>query len=327
MKSRLHLTFSFDTNLFKGTYAPLEMAVVVGVVLRVSNVSKRFGPVKALDNVSLEVFEGEVVGLLGPNGAGKTTLIKVSLGLMRRDSGLVLLNGFDPYVDPAARVGVSVIFERPSLPDSIPVKDVLYHVARIYGRSYSDVSRVIKLAGLEGHEWKTFSELSAGLKQRAAIAHALLANPHFIIADEPTSNLDPVERLRVLDLITRLNRDEGITFLVSSHVIPEVARVSSKLIVMSRGRVIASGSPSDLVYKNPVARIRCSDPEKLAYILRTWGFNVRVEGFNIIVEVGREGYEELLKLLSKASESGVFVMSVDFIGAALEGILSTGGAT
>ncbi len=297
----------------------------MGVILRVSNVTKRFGLVKALDNVSMDVFNGEVVGLLGPNGAGKTTLIKVSLGLMRRDSGLVLLNGFDPYVDPMARVGVSVIFERPSLPDSLRVQDLLYHVARVYGGGYGDVWRVIKLAGLEGHEWKTFSELSAGLKQRAAIAHALLSNPRFIIADEPTSNLDPIERLRVLNLIARLNRDEGITFLVSSHIIPEVTRISSRLIVMSKGRVIASGNPSDIIYRNLIARIRCSDPEKLASMLKIEGFDVRIEGYNVLIKVGREGYEMLLELLSRASRDGIFIMSIDFIGATLEELLSAGG--
>jgi ABC-2 type transport system ATP-binding protein len=296
-------------------------------LLRVSNVTKKFGLVKALDGVSLDVFEGEVVGLLGPNGAGKTTLIKVSLGLMRRDSGLVLLNGLDPYVDPEARVGVSVIFERPSLPDSLRVRDLLFHVARVYGGGLDDVRRAVKLAGLEGHEWKKFSELSAGLKQRAAIAHALLANPRFIVADEPTSNLDPVERLRVLELIATLNRDEGITFLVSSHVIPEVTRVSSRLVVMSRGRVVASGSPSELLYKNPVARIRCSDPEKLASMLEASGFNVRVEGYNVLVEVREGDYGALLELLTIASRNGVFLMNVDFIGATLEELLSSGDST
>jgi ABC-2 type transport system ATP-binding protein len=300
---------------------------VLGVILRLSNVTKRFGLVRALDSVSLEVREGEVVGLLGPNGAGKTTLIKVSLGLMRRDSGLVLLNGLDPYVDPSARVGVSAIFERPSLPDSLRVRDLLFHVARVYGGGLDDVRRAVKLAGLEGHEWKMFSELSAGLKQRAAIAHALLANPRFIVADEPTSNLDPVERLRILELIATLNRDEGITFLVSSHVIPEVTRVSSRLVVMSRGRVVASGSPSELLYKNPVARIRCSDPEKLASMLEASGFNVRVEGYNVLVEVGKGDYGALLELLTIASRNGVFLMNVDFIGATLEELLSSGDST
>lgn len=295
--------------------------MVLNTILGVSNVTKRFGSVKALDGVSMDVLRGEIVGLLGPNGAGKTTLIKVSLGLMRGDSGSVLLNGLDPYVDPRARVGVSVIFERPSLPDSIRVKDLLYHVARMYGGSYDDVRRVIKLAGLGGHEFKTFSELSAGLKQRAAIAHALLLNPWFIVADEPTSNLDPVERLRVLELITTLNRDEGITFLVSSHVIPEVTRVSSRLVVMSKGRVLASGDPRELVFKNPVARIRSGNPEALALMLRDSGFKVKVEGYNIIVSLESGGYEVLLEQLSKASRSGISILSLDFVGASLEELL------
>jgi hypothetical protein len=96
---------------------------------------------------------------------------------------------------------------------------------------------------------------------------------------------------------------------------------------MSRGRVIASGSPSDLIYKNPVARIRCSDPEKLAYMLKTSGFNVRIEGYNVLVEVGKGGYEVLLELLTTASRDGVFLMNIDFIGATLEELLSAGDVT
>jgi len=297
---------------------------VLGVVLKVSGVVKRFGSVRALDGVSMSVSEGEVVGLLGPNGAGKSTLIKVSLGLLRRDSGEVLLNGLDPYVDPRARVGVGVIFERPALPDSLRISDFLYHAARIYGCGLDDVRRVLKLARLEGHEWKTFGELSAGLKQRAAIAHALLSNPRFVIADELTSNLDPVERVRVMELVGELNRDWGITFLVSSHVIPEVTRVASKIVVLNRGKVVASGSPDDIVFKGLKARVRSSSPELLSSMLKAEGYDVRVEGYNVLVELGGKSYGELLEILSRASKSGVFIFSVDILGASLEGLLSSG---
>lgn len=298
----------------------------MSVMLRVSKVSKRFGVVKALDGVSLEVREGDVLGLLGPNGAGKTTLIKISLGLLRRDSGEVLLNNLDPYLDARARIGVGVVFERPSLPDSLRVKDLLYHAARVYGGDINDVRRVLKIARLEGHEWKTFGELSAGLKQRAAIAHALLSNPRFIVADEPTSNLDPVERLRVLELIEELNRDEGVTFLISSHVIPEVTRVASKIVVLNRGRVVASGNPSDIIFKNLVVRIRSSNPELLSSILRSEGYNVRVEGYNVVVNINERSYIELLELIPEISRRGVFVFNIDILGATLESLLSEAGS-
>ncbi len=292
------------------------------LILEVKGVSKRFGSFKALDNVIFHVARGDIVGLLGPNGAGKSTLIKISLGLMRRDSGIVLLRGLDPFFDSDARKSVGVVFERPMLPESLAIKDFLSHAARIYGSSDSDVRSVLKQLGLEDHAWKTFGELSAGLKQRAAIAHALLSNPEFIIADEPTSNLDPVERLKLLRLMEELNRDRSITFLVSSHVIYEVSRISSILVVLNRGRVIARGSPQDLVMKAPIARVRSQSPEGLASILREEGYDVSVEGLNVMIRL--KSYSDnvaLLETLSRASRVGVAILSVDIVGAGLEELL------
>ncbi|MDM7275001.1 MAG: ABC transporter ATP-binding protein [Thermoprotei archaeon] len=294
----------------------------MALILEIKGVSKRFGGFKALDDVTLHVARGDIMGLLGPNGAGKSTLIKISLGLMRRDSGIVLLRGLDPFSDPDARKGVGVIFERPMLPESLTIEDFLRRAARIYGSSDSDVRGVLKQLGLESHAWKTFGELSAGLKQRAAIAHALLSNPEFIMADEPTSNLDPVERLKLLRLIEELNRDHGITFLVSSHIIHEVSRISSTLVVLNRGRVIARGSPQDLVMKAPIARVRSQNPEGLASILRGEGYDVAVEGLNVMIRL--KSYSDnaaLLETLSRASRAGVTVLGVDIIGAGLEELL------
>jgi len=181
-------------------------------VLVLEGVWKSFHGAPVLRGVSLRVPEGGIVGLVGPNGAGKSTIIRVGLGILRRDRGLVSLMGRDPFHDPRARERVGVVFERPVLPGGVPVVRVLEYAARIRGAGRSDVLKAVRLAGLEGHEHKPFDSLSAGLKQRAAIAHALVGDPVFIVADEPTSNLDPVERVRILNLVARLNRDHGITF-------------------------------------------------------------------------------------------------------------------
>ena len=288
-------------------------------VLRLSRVSKRFGRVWALRGVSASVRDGAVVGLVGPNGAGKTTLIKVSLGLLSRDSGTVYLNGLDPLKDHRAREGVTVIFERPGMPDSIPVAKLLRHAARIYGVGERRVEEVIRVTGIRGHEWKPFSALSAGLKQRVAIAHALLPEPHFIIADEPTSNLDPLERLKLLNMISELNRDQGITFLISSHVLPEVLRVSSEIVVLRDGRVVFSGSVSDVVGSGAprLARIRTPHPEVLAARLAEMGYECVVEGLSVKVRV-KGGLEALLKDLASVAAGGLTITSIDLVEVGLE---------
>lgn len=294
-------------------------------VLDLESVVKEYNGVRALDNVAFRVEEGDVVGLVGPNGAGKTTLLKVSLGILRRDSGRVELLGRDPMRDPQAREKVGVVFERPNLPSAVPVNRVLYYAASIKGASKEEVRNAIKLAGLEGHEWKPFTSLSAGLKQRAAIAHALIGSPSFIIADEPTSNLDPVERIRILNLIGELNRDHGITFLVSSHILPEVVRIASKIVIMNRGRVVKSGSPSEVLGGLTRARIRGSDVVLLAKILEENGFDVEVQGFSVLVKIRGLGHQPaMLQALTEAARRGVIIYSVDFVEASIEAELMRG---
>ena len=291
-------------------------------LLKATNVWKSFGDRRVLRGISLDVREGEIIGLVGPNGAGKTTFLRISLGVLRRDSGEVLLMGRDPLRDPRAREGVGVVFERPSLPSGVPVKAVLEHAARIRGASRESISRAIRLAGLEGHEDKPFRSLSAGLKQRAALAHALVGDPVFIIADELTSNLDPVERARILDEVSRLRRDEGISFLISSHILPEILRVSDRVVVLVDGRVVAQGAPDEIVRGGLVARIRTPDPESLASMLGDLGFKVGVQGFHVRVELAsRDDEAKLYEALARASRAGLRVYSIDLVGAALEEFL------
>ncbi len=300
--------------------------VLAGCLLEARGVWKSYGGRPALRGVDLCVPPGRVVGLVGPNGAGKTTLIRVSLGILRRDGGEVRLFGRDPFRDASSRERVGVVFERPVLPGGVPVYQVLLHAARIRGAGEAEVRRAIRLAGLAGHEWKPFDGLSAGLKQRAALAHALVAEPSLVVADEPTSNLDPVERLRVLELVRSLARDEGVSWLFSSHVLPEVARVADELVVLREGRVAARGRPEEIVGGLARARVRVSDLEAAARLIEEAGLSVRREGLGLLVEAGGVGDQwRLLEALARASRSGVVVYSVDFVEPSVEAMLVEGG--
>ncbi len=296
-----------------------------GQVLRVRGVSKRFGRHKALDSATMHVPEGSITGLLGPNSAGKTTLIRVSLGLLRRDSGEVELFGRDPLRDPRARERVGVVFERPVLPDALPVKVLLEHAARIYGRDEArDVEWAVKVSGLAGYEHKRFSELSAGYKQRAAIAHALIARPHFLVADEPTSNLDPVERVKILNLLVELNESEGMTIMVSSHILAELLRVAKSVVIMSRGRVVSQGSPEEVIGGLRSVRIRAKEPEALRAFLESRGVECRVSGLNVVARLDTGGASKLLRVLADAVSEGYRIYSVDMIEPGLEEVLGNG---
>jgi ABC-2 type transport system ATP-binding protein len=293
-------------------------------VLRARGVSKSFGRRRVLENVSLEVKQGEVVGIVGPNGAGKTTLIRILLGILKRDAGEVELMGRDPFKDPRARSRVGAVFERPSLPGALPVREVLEYAADVIGAPRDAVEWAIEASGLRGHEWKRFPELSAGLKQRAALAHALLGRPRLVIADEPTSNLDPVERVKVLDTIAALARGSGVSFLVTSHILHEIVRIADRVVILSSGRVVTSGSIEEVSSRlGRIVRIRTPQPHKLADSLSMAGFKAEVRGLSVIVRLEEVGLKALLQALADIVEE-ISIYSIDMVEAGLEEVL--GGA-
>ncbi|MEB3797697.1 MAG: ABC transporter ATP-binding protein [Caldisphaeraceae archaeon] len=291
-------------------------------ILTLENVTKKFGSFKALDNVNISVERGEIRGLVGPNGAGKSTLIKTSLGLLRRDHGKVLLFGKDPFFDPEARERVGVIYERPALPASMPVIEFLSKAAEIYGSTKEHLRDALELVGLEDQAYKPFSQLSAGQRQRAAIAHALVSSPEIIIADEPTSNLDPVERNKILELFLKINQERKLTILISSHVLHELLRISSTITIIKSGKIIKSGTPDEIVKNISMTRIRCKDPESLKELLSSLGFSFTSEGGNVYVKTEeKEVTSKLLNALSDYIKKGNDIYGIEFVEPGIEEIL------
>ncbi|MEB2792496.1 MAG: ABC transporter ATP-binding protein, partial [Caldisphaeraceae archaeon] len=265
---------------------------------------------------------GEIRGLVGPNGAGKSTLIKTSLGLLRRDHGKVLLFGKDPFFDPEARERVGVIYERPALPASMPVIEFLSKAAEIYGSTKEHLRDALELVGLEDQAYKPFSQLSAGQRQRAAIAHALVSSPEIIIADEPTSNLDPVERNKILELFLKINQERKLTILISSHVLHELLRISSTITIIKSGKIIRSGTPDEIVRNISMTRIRCKDPESLKELLSSLGFSFTSEGGNVYVKTEeKEVTSKLLNALSDYIKKGNDIYGIEFVEPGIEEIL------
>ncbi|AFZ70717.1 ABC-type multidrug transport system, ATPase component [Caldisphaera lagunensis DSM 15908] len=290
--------------------------------LIIEDVTKKYGNFTVLNNVSLKVRKGEIMALVGPNGAGKSTLIKTSLGLLRRDSGKVLLFNKDPFYESSARERVGVIFERPSLPMSMPIEEFLSHVTKIYNKNSEIIKEAIDLVGLSNYENKPFSQLSAGQRQRAAIAHALISDPDMIIADEPTSNLDPLERNKILELFLKINKQKGLTIMISSHVLPEVLRVSTSIAIMKSGKVIKTGTPDDIIKNISIARIRCKDVRIIKENLEKNGYSLSIEGGNIYVKTeNQEGISKLLNLLSDQIKNGQQIYGIELIEPVIEEIL------
>ena len=212
-----------------------------------SGLRKRYGRQQAVEDVSLEVGRGQVVGLLGPNGAGKTSVIKMLLGLVHPDAGEVQLLGRSTD-DPAARARVGYLPELFRYQPWLSATEVLTLHVRLSGIDVSarDQQECLSLVGLAERARDRVGGFSKGMQQRLGLAVALVAQPELVVLDEPTSALDPLGRVDVRDIVLAL-RSRGVAVLLNSHLIGEVERVCDRVVILDRGRVAASGTLSELL--------------------------------------------------------------------------------
>jgi ABC-2 type transport system ATP-binding protein len=213
---------------------------------------KRYGKQVAVEEVSLTVGRGEVVGLLGPNGAGKTTVIKMLLGLVRPDAGEVMLLG-RPAGDVSARRSVGYLPELFRYQPWLSAAEVLRLHVRLAGVAVSDDDQraCLELVGLGTRTDDRVGGFSKGMQQRLGLAVALVARPEFVVLDEPTSALDPLGRVDVRDIVLSL-RGRGVAVLLNSHLIGEVERVCDRVVILDSGRVAASGTLAELLGQHEV---------------------------------------------------------------------------
>lgn len=224
--------------------------------LHVSGVSHHFGNVRALDDVSLEIDEGELITLLGPSGCGKTTLLRIIAGFIRPSEGRVFLRGRDVTRTPPHKRPVNMVFQRPTL---FPHLDVHGNVAfglRVAGLPKAEietrVADALSLVRLDGYERRRAHELSGGQMQRISLARALVNRPQVLLLDEPLSALDLKIRLEMEEELRRVHRETGATFVYVTHDQREALALSDRVAVFDRGRVEQIAPPSDL-YRNPTS--------------------------------------------------------------------------
>ena len=217
-------------------------------VLRIEHLSKKFGKIVAVSDLNLQVEEGEVFGFLGPNGSGKTTTVGVILGLITPDEGRIELFGKDVRSDLSSiwpRVGI--VLENPPFYPYLSGWDNLHIFSRILGdRAGSRTEQVLDTVKLSSRAKDKFGTYSQGMKQRLAIAYALLSDPRFIILDEPTNGLDPVGMREMRELILKL-REEGKTIFLSTHLLHEVEQVSSSIGIIHQGKLVICGKTAELI--------------------------------------------------------------------------------
>lgn len=308
------------------------MVLHLASLISTDGLTKRFGSVLAVDNLSFGVEGGSVTGLIGPNGAGKTTTIKMVLGILHPDNGSVRVFDRDPWDNSYVREHTGVVYERANFPPHQQLLAYLRTVTRIFGVPESRAYETLEQVGLSDDKKRQIRTMSAGMLQKFAIAHALLHDPEIVIADEPTANLDPQARNEVLDIISRLNK-EGVTFFISSHILPELSRVCNSIIVMNKGKAYASGRLLDLIdrYGANSFKITCDQPSELLKRLPELPYIItaKVEGQELIVMV-KEGMNPKLyaDVSALASEMRVRIYGIESRSASLEELFrqAVGGA-
>ncbi len=230
-------------------------------ILSIKNLNKYYGKIHAVKNVSLEIHKGNVYGILGPNGSGKSTTLGIVLNVVNKTSGEY--SWFDGKIkthDALKKVGA--IIERPNFYPYMSAKENLELVCKIKGIDYSKVTEKLEIVGLTDRKDSKFRTFSLGMKQRLAIASALLNDPEILILDEPTNGLDPQGIHQIRDII-RLIASQGTTILLASHLLDEVEKVCSHVLVLRFGEILYSGTVNGISNSNDYFELQSENNTQL----------------------------------------------------------------
>ncbi len=235
-------------------------------ILSIKNLYKRYGKLQAVKDVSLEIHKGNVYGILGPNGSGKSTTLGIVLNVVNKTSGeYSWFNGTMKTHEALKKVGA--IIERPNFYPYMTAKENLELVCKIKGVNYEKVYEKLEIVGLLDRQNSKFNTFSLGMKQRLAIASALLNDPEILILDEPTNGLDPQGIHQIRDII-KFIASQGTTILLASHLLDEVEKVCSHVLVLRKGEILYSGTVEGMSTNNGFLELQANDTKSLMVALQ-----------------------------------------------------------
>ena len=236
-------------------------------ILSIKNFNKRYGALQALKNVSFDIHKGNVYGILGPNGSGKSTTLGIVLNVVNKTSGEYSWFGGTMETHQALKK-VGAIIERPNFYPYMTAKENLELVCKIKGINYAKVNEKLELVGLTDRQNSKFSTFSLGMKQRLAIASALLNDPEILILDEPTNGLDPQGIHQIRDIIKQI-ASKGTTILLASHLLDEVEKVCTHVLVLRKGEILYTGLVNGMSANEGFFELQADDVEHLITVMKT----------------------------------------------------------
>ncbi len=248
-------------------------------ILRTNTVSKKYTNCYAVDKVSISIQKGEIYGLIGENGAGKSTLMKMIAGLVEPSEGSIEL--FGNFAPQTERYRMGCVIESPALYAELTAKQNLEVFRKAYGLSNKEsVQQILKQVGLSQYKNKIVKKFSLGMKQRLAIGIALLGNPDFLILDEPINGLDPTGIQDMRNFLLRLNREEHITIMVSSHILGELSKIATNYGIIKNGKLIEEITAKELNEKCQCClKIKVSDTAQAAILIEK---NLHTKNYEIL---------------------------------------------
>lgn len=287
-------------------------------VLQTNSITKRFGSKAAVSNVSLNVMKGDIYGFIGRNGAGKTTLIRIASGLAKPDEGTIRLFESEQLEKQRRRTGTMI--ENPAVFPNLTARQNLQYYCLLLGLDKdSTIDDMLTLVGLKDTGKKKAKNFSLGMKQRLAIAVALLDQPEFLMLDEPINGLDPTGIKEIRELVLKLNKERNITILISSHILGELSKIATRYGVINNGVMVDEFTNEDLQKRcTAELEIRVDNIDKATQLLKN---NLNISNYSItsdnVIRIPCES--EMTGIINKElAQNDVTVMSSMIVGQDLE---------
>jgi ABC-2 type transport system ATP-binding protein len=283
-------------------------------LIKVEHLTKRFGDLTAVDDISFSIREGEIFGFLGPNGAGKTTTLSILSTLLSPTEGSATVNGYDVTTRKAdVRRSIGVVFQDPTLDEELTAWENMDIHRRLYGmkKSQDKINELLRLVELENRKRQLVKNFSGGMKRRLEIARGLLHEPRILFLDEPTLGLDPQTRNHLWDYIRNMNREKKVTIILTTHYMDEAEKLSDRVAIIDMGKIIALDTPGALKEQlgGSVIRIESNETTKVREKLADVDWLKRLSLHNGFVDLTLQNAEkriaEVIKMLNEVTIDSV----------------------